>query len=105
MSDCDGHRLLRRALERHADASGTDLTIVRSDATRWASATFAGARHVLELTLRGTAAAAWLRALPEAELTLGGHLVADLTIVTAHFGPVALSATVEALTVEEDATV
>ena len=65
------------------DAAGVTVRIVRSDATRWASATFAGARH--ELVLRGQTQARrsthWLAALPEAELPLRGHLVADLKIV------------------------
>lgn len=93
---------LRHVLAASARAAGADLAVVRSDATRWASATFNGARHALELA--GTASEAterWLADLPDAELAVKGHLVADLKIVAMTQAGHALSVTLEALTVED----
>jgi len=45
----DAETLLRRALESHAEAAGCPVALVESDWTRWASATFSGARHLLAL--------------------------------------------------------
>jgi hypothetical protein len=51
----------------------------------WASVTFAGARHHVRLGFRGVgavgAAADFLLALPELELTMPGHLVADVALL------------------------
>ncbi len=77
----DAGVLLERALPRHAAQCGIDLSIVSAGWTRWASATFAGARH--ELLLAATpcpALDAWIAELPDAEFTLRGHLVADLSV-------------------------
>ncbi|MEH3041477.1 MAG: hypothetical protein PGN21_15615 [Sphingomonas paucimobilis] len=89
--------LLERRLRITAEAAGVAIAIVASDATPWASATFNGARHRLTLESGDAGFAAWLAALPEAELPLRGHLVADL-IVTAADDRVA---TIEVLSVEE----
>lgn len=102
MSAADVGVLLVRALERAGDAAGLTVAVTRHGWTRWASATFTGARHELALDLpAGAAAQAWLAALPEAELTLRGHLVADLKLIrsTTANGQVAL--VIEALTVED----
>lgn len=77
----DAGVLLERALPRHAAQRGIDLSIVSASWTRWASATFAGARHALLLTATPSSALdAWIADLPEAEFALRGHLVADLTV-------------------------
>ncbi len=77
----DAGVLLERALTRHATQRGIDLSIVSASWTRWASATFAGARHELLLTAPPSPALdAWIAELPEAEFALRGHLVADLTV-------------------------
>lgn len=77
----DAGVLLERALLRHAAQRGIDLSIVSASWTRWASATFAGARHALLLTAPPSPALdAWIADLPEAEFALRGHLVADLTV-------------------------
>lgn len=102
MSGLDADARLRRALAVSAGAAQIDLAIVRSAATRWASATFTGARHELELA--GTASDAaerWLAELPEAELPLAGHLVADLKIVAMTQAERDLTVTLEVLTLEE----
>lgn len=77
----DASTLLERALLASAAAAGCPIGIARSEMERWASVTFAGARHRIVLT--GAASPAlnrWTARLPEAELALRGHLVADLTI-------------------------
>jgi hypothetical protein len=77
----DAGVLFERALLRHADAGRVDLSIVSAGWTRWASATFVGARHDLLLSAAPSPALeAWVADLPEAEFALRGHLVADLTV-------------------------
>ncbi len=77
----DAGVLLERALVGHAAEAGVDLSIVSAGWTRWASATFVGARHDLLLTaVPSPALDDWIANLPEAEFTLRGHLVADLTV-------------------------
>ena len=95
-------RLLQRAIERSADAAGVGIVVTRCTLTRWASATFAGARHELAATLTGgSVAERWLAALPEAELPVRGHLVADLKIVAATRADDRIEVVLEALTVED----
>ncbi len=68
----------------------------------WASVTFTGARHRLTLDLaEGAAATAWLAALPELDLPLPGHLVADMVAARVEPRDGRLHALLEALTVEE----
>lgn len=56
----------------------------------WASVTFVGARHRLRLVFDGAgapgAAADFLAALPEIELTIPGQIVADLALVAEERG-------------------
>ncbi|WP_010187560.1 hypothetical protein [Sphingomonas sp. PAMC 26605] len=97
----DAATLLKRALERHGDAAGLEIAVRMAETTRWASATFAGARHQITLTLRDDAfGQAWLGALPDADLPLRGHLVADLAVIAITRRDARSIATVEALTVE-----
>lgn len=97
----DAATLLRRALERHADAAGCDVSVCVQESTRWASATFTGARHTVALTLRDDPASGlWLNGLGEAELPLRGHLVADVVTVSVTRDDGDVSVTLEALTVE-----
>ncbi|MGY2732689.1 hypothetical protein [Sphingomonas sp. UYP23] len=75
----DSAILLQRALERSADAAGCAAVARVLETTRWASATFVGARHQIALTLRDDPVSLhWLAALGDAELTMRGHLVADI---------------------------
>lgn len=98
----DAETLLRRALEAGADAAGCPVTLAESDWTRWASATFTGARHLLALTAPPSPALdAWIAGLPEAELRLRGHLVADLVVEHVRRAEGAVTASLEVLTVEE----
>jgi 3,4-dihydroxy-2-butanone 4-phosphate synthase len=80
-SKSNPHGRLMRALSAMA---GDDSELLRSSSTRWASATFTGARHQAELRMTGEdaheKANALAESLPEAEFALAGHIVADLTI-------------------------
>jgi hypothetical protein len=98
----DAATTLARALLASAEAAGCPLRIAASDWTRWASATFTGAWHML--TLEGEwcpSLDAWLTALPEAEFALRGHMVADLTVVSVRREEEVATVVVEVLTVEE----
>lgn len=98
----DAATLLVRSLARSAAAHRVDAAINEPDSTPWASATFAGARHVLGIELRPTAAAAaWLADLPEADLPMRGHLVAEVVVTDVETRGCTLFATIEALTVED----
>lgn len=97
----DAATLLRAALSRSAAATGCRLTVEATVTTRWASATFAGARH--RLTLHGEDAAAldvWVAALPEADLPLRRHLVADVAVLSVVRADGNATIEIEALTVE-----
>jgi hypothetical protein len=97
----DAGTLLARALIAAAQADGITLTIVDSDWTHWASATFAGAQH--RFSVAGPASAAlddWLTELPERDFALRGHLVADLTIVAMRCSADRIEVEIQALTVE-----
>ncbi|OYX50853.1 MAG: hypothetical protein B7Y97_06475 [Sphingomonas sp. 32-66-10] len=98
----DAGVLLERALLHHAIQRGIDLSIVSAGWTRWASATFAGARHDLLLAATPSSALdAWIADLPDAEFALHGHLVADLTVESrTHIGD-RLDLKLGVLTVEE----
>ena len=91
---------LERALAADAARNGVALTIESHRSTRWASATFVGARHRLELHLQD-GAASWLDALPEADLPIRGHLVADLIVLARVGDDRDVRATIEVLTVED----
>ena len=97
----DAGTALRRAVERDARRAGCVVAIAATEATHWASATFVGARHRLTLDgADGSILDAWLDALPEADLPIRGHLVADLVIVSRHRAAGRMAALIEALTVE-----
>lgn len=98
----DAATLLGRALTRSAAAAECAVTLVSADWSRWASATFTGARHSVSLSAPPSPALiAWIAALPEAELVLRGHLVADLSIVAARHAGADIMIELEILTVEE----
>lgn len=75
----------------------------------WASATFTGARHEVDLRLEGAgaaaAAAAFLENLECAEFDLRGHILADISLVSdqRHWSPGCeqVRLRIEALTVED----
>ncbi len=93
---------LERALIAAAAAEGCSLRIVEARWVPWASVTFSGARHHLVLVLDASVVAqAWFVALPDLELPISGHLVADLQVATVETVDGVLRAAIEALTVEE----
>jgi hypothetical protein len=97
----DAATLLERALLKDAARAGCPVLRLTADWDRWASATFNGARH--RLTLRAPRSAAidrWIAALPEADLPLCGHLVADIEAVARRDHGGTIEFDLEALTVE-----
>jgi hypothetical protein len=97
----DAATLLGRALLASAQAAGCPAALVSADWTRWASATFVGARHSVALRASPSPLLdAWLAGLGEAEFGLRGHIVADLAVIgVAHEGAW-VEVTLEALSVE-----
>ncbi len=77
--DCQG-RLVAALLALAGDDTSLDAASLRP----WRSATFIGAQHRLTLRLSGPDALARVdrlaNGLPEAELSLPGHIVADLVV-------------------------
>jgi hypothetical protein len=98
----DVHTQLERALIAQAKRRGIEATIEAGSMVRWASATFSGARHELALSAPPSSRLEqWLADLPEAEFALAGHLVADLSVEAVQRTPLQVTASLEALTVEE----
>ena len=95
---------LREALLELAQARAT---ILSHDEKAWASVTFAGARHRLELAFDGAEAVAagelFVAFLPEHEFALPGQLVADaaVTAVDHRLEPPRMQVSCELLLLEE----
>lgn len=102
MNVADAAVALPRTIVRAARCAGVAADVEIRSSTRWASATFTGARHELRVSFdRSGDALRWLRALPEADLPVTGHLVADLKIVALDHVGARSVATLEVLTVED----
>lgn len=98
----DAATLIERALIAQSRAAGCSMAVAAAESTRWSSATFVGARHLLRLScVRSAALEAWLGGLAEADFVLRGHLVADLVIECVHRQGEAVTVSLEILTVEE----
>jgi hypothetical protein len=100
----DAHHLLLRAIaERVAGGGPAEIVSARSEA--WASATFTGARHSLQLRIEGADAAdrasRLTGELDAIEFTLPGHLVADIALTSRHDTAEGVALAIEALTVED----
>lgn len=94
--------LLAAAIDRQARRAGCAIEQVKSDWERWASATFAGARHRMTIaTTPGFALDGWLAGLPESDFSLRGHLVADLAVAGVRRASDRVEIDLEILTVEE----
>ncbi len=93
----DAHQPLCAALIQKLDTA--DAKLKDSSSVPWASATFAGARHIIDLNVTGSCAdlvtSQFLSSIEEEEFNIPGHLVAD---ITAHVS--GNTVRVEALTVE-----
>ncbi|WNO53295.1 hypothetical protein [Stakelama saccharophila] len=98
----DASTLLQRSLLRSAQGKGLSVGIMVADETQWASATFTGARHTIWLRAPDDESVeSWLAALPDAELPVRGHLVADLVLIGRRSCAGEIVAGIEALTVED----
>jgi len=98
----DAATLLVRSLETDSHRAGCPARVMESNWTRWASATFSGARHELSLDAAISAELdLWLDALPEADLPLRRHLVADIVVTSVRRADGIATIALEALTVEE----
>jgi len=93
--------MLERDCVRQMQAAGAALAVsARVTASRdWASALFTGTRLTLDLAVDddGDLFDQWLADLPERELSLRGHFVADAEVT----GRSANAATIEILAIEE----
>lgn len=84
-------RVVRTTSERLREAlvalAGDQGAIVRQSERAWASVTFEGARHTIELAFEGDdaveAGEQFVAALPEHEFAIPGQLVAEATVVAA----------------------
>lgn len=98
----DAGTLLVRAVEAYAFGANCLVRVADSDWTRWASATFNGARHVISLEAEESPALErWLADLPDANLAIRGHLLAELVITGISRADRVARIAIEALTVEE----
>jgi len=100
----DPHRLLLRSLQARAGGAA-HTTIVTAQSEAWASATFRGARHVIDLLLDGDDAQQRADRLAGEmdgiEFDLPGDLVADIAVTGQADGPAGVAISIEALTVED----
>lgn len=79
-----GRDPLPRLLQQLAERAGDAVTVERATSRPWASALFQGRRHIIVLHLTGADAsgrcARFVQGIEEAEWSLSGHFVADITI-------------------------
>jgi hypothetical protein len=62
--------------------AGDGTELLRTEQRDWASATFSGARHLIDLLVPAPALARMLASLPDHDFGLGGEIVADCTATT-----------------------
>lgn len=94
--------LLARALFADACLAGTRIEIDGSNATAWHSATFSGARHALDVTAPvGGDTSAWVERIGDVDLSLPGHLLAELSVTRSSQSEGKLRLRIEALTVDD----
>ena len=76
--------LADRVREAVLALAGTEANLLTHEETPWASITFAGTRHELQIDFDGIAACkageVFVAALPEHEFAIPGMLVADATV-------------------------
>lgn len=94
-------RLLAQVVER----TGGPVTVDRAASRPWASALFQGRRHVIALRLTGADAgerrAYFVDGIEEAEWSLNGHFVADISIDACRSAPGEEEIELSALTIED----
>jgi len=89
-------------LARAIEASRPGGVVLARESRPWASVTFSGARH--RLTIEAGAEPgleAWIAGLPEQEMRVPGHLVADLEVVSVERRAGGARVAIEVLTVED----
>ncbi|MFM9827507.1 MAG: hypothetical protein ACKVOB_02025 [Sphingomonas sp.] len=94
-------RALTTALAASAAQAGCAIHHGDARWSRWASATFQGARH--QLTLSSVADGrfdTWVGTLNDADLPISGHIVADVQVIGLRRVGGNVEADIEALTVE-----
>lgn len=100
----DATSALLRAVRLHLQNFG-GFVLEEIVSRSWASVTFSGARHELAFRLEGPgaedAAARFLADLDAAEFELGGHILADIALVSEERRPAWARIRLEALTVED----
>ena len=95
-------RSLRGLLASGELASGLPpLTIEGLSATPWASATFTGQTHSIELRVRGTNVERLLAQLASIDPMIPGHALIDLTISEVARSADGVRVVIEALTLED----
>lgn len=78
------------------------LSLTTAKVRDWASATFVGTQHHIELSLADDdTAACKIAALPDIDLPMRGRFVADLRLVTVHAHDGRFDVVLEALVVED----
>ena len=96
-----------RLREQLLELARGQATLLAHDEMAWASVTFAGVRHRVELTFEGAEAVeageCFIAFLPEHEFVIPGQLVADaaVTAVDHRLEPPRLAVTCELLLLEE----
>ena len=101
-----GEKLARMVSVRFVGFAG-EISAIALEQVDWASVTFTGARHRLRVTLDGQgavgSAADFLDKLPDLDLPLPGHIVADIALVAEERGDSGRHAVLEleALTIED----
>lgn len=64
--------------------AGPESSVIATSSRPWASATFIGARHTIVLKMVGTGhmerATKFAEMVPDAELSISGHIVADICV-------------------------
>jgi len=108
MKKSDPHERLLRALLGFA---GPTARIERASAVPWASATFQGSRHDIQMSFEGGSArddaSAFFDQIGDAEFAIAGHIVADLAIDERQMrcdpqtGQSSVTATLSALVIED----
>ena len=92
----DPHRALLAALTTYLGPLDNVVARTRD----WSSATFTGMLHDLSFT--STAPPVLIKALPDIDLPMQGHFVADLRIIACQTCSIPTQAQIEVLTIRED---
>ena len=92
----DPHKALMAALTTYLGPLDNVVARTRD----WSSATFTGMLHDLSFT--STAPPVLIEALPDVDLPMPGHFVADLRVITCQTGNIPTQAQIEVLTIRED---